>query len=695
MTIFAGVKTRVFGCIAALLCASVFCRAGEPAPPPAPPKQPEKTVQPVKPADKAAQPPKQPEKTAQPVQPPKQPEKAAQQAQPPKAPQPAPAKVAQGPQDEFNKEIRPVLEKFCFKCHGPDKPKGGVNLAKYTSEDSIMRDPKQWQIVHRQIHELEMPPEGKPVPSPEQRDKTLAFIERTLNKLDDSKMAKDPGRKLIHRLGREEYNNTVRDLLGVDTKPADKFPADGGGGAGFDNVADALFIPPILMEKYLLAADEILQKAEPKRLFGDKAGKRISKGDAQKQLEHFAARAFRRPVEKAEIERFMTLFEASEKRGESGEEALKLVYKAVLVSPNFLFRIETDQATAEPYLISEYELASRLSYFLWSSMPDNELFKLAEQKKLRDPKILSEQVARMIKDPKSAAFADNFAGQWLGVRGLLTTVQPDGKKFPVYKPALRDALYKEAITFFHALLRDDTSLLHLLDCDYTYLNEELATHYGIAGVKGPEMRRVQLTDKARGGVLGMGSVLTLTSYPQRTSPVLRGKWVLEEILGAPTPPPPANVGLLPPDDRVKDGLTFRQRMEAHRQKPECAMCHKRMDPIGFGLENFDAIGRWRTEINKVKVDATGQLATGEKFDGAVELKALLMAQKSQFVHNLSEKMLSYALGRGLEFYDIPSVKKIAAAVTKGDYKSSVLINEVVMSYPFQYRRNAPVEASNK
>jgi hypothetical protein len=238
-------------------------------------------------------------------------------------------------------------------------------------------------------------------------------------------------------------------------------------------------------------------------------------------------------------------------------------------------------------------------------------------------------------------------------------------------------------------------VLNLIDCEYTYVNQDLATHYGIEGVKGAEMRRVPLPDRNRGGVLGMGAVLTLTSYPQRTSPVLRGKWVLDEILGAPTPPPPANVGLLPPDDRPKDGLTFRQRMEAHRVKPECAMCHKRMDPIGFGLENFDAIGRWRTEIQKQKVDASGQLASGEKFNGAIELKKLLMAQKNAFVHNLSEKMLSYALGRGLEFYDIPSVKKIAAALAKGEYRSSILINEVVMSYPFQYRRNTPVEASNK
>jgi hypothetical protein len=257
-------------------------------------------------------------------------------------------------------------------------------------------------------------------------------------------------------------------------------------------------------------------------------------------------------------------------------------------------------------------------------------------------------------------------------------------------------MFAEAVDFFYSVFQENQSVLSFLDAKYTFLNEELARHYGISGIDGPEMRKVQLTDPNRGGVLGMGGVLTLTSYPRRTSPVLRGKWVLEEILGTPPPPPPPLVKSLPPDDHPQDGLSFRKRLELHREKPECASCHKRMDPLGFGLENFDAIGRWRTMIADQPVDASGVMVTGEKFDGPAQLKHLLMGKKEEFTRNLTEKMLAYALGRGLEYYDVPTVKRIARTVAEKDYRASILLTEVVKSYPFQYRRNAPVQmAENK
>jgi len=589
---------------------------------------------------------------------------------------------------EYQKAIHPLFQQFCFRCHGEKNGNGGVSLAAFSTVTAIQKDQMTWRKVLRQLRDRTMPPVGMPQPTAEQRDHLISWLTDTLNNVDPSLLPRNPGRVLIHRLSRAEYNNTVRDLFGVDSHPADQFPADGGGGGGFDNNADTLFVPPILMERYLTAASQVLDEAKPERLFFAHPSPTLSRRAAARQIvAYFAMRAYRRPVEPAEVARLMRLFDSSTQRGESFKTAVKLALKALLISPNFLFRVEQDRPGDAPYPVSDYELASRLSYFLWSSMPDEELFRLAGQKRLRNPQVLEQQVRRMIQSPKSRALADSFAGQWLRVRDLYTTAQPDPKRFPEFTPALRDAMYQETVDFFDDLVRRDQSLLFMLDANYTYLNEELAHYYGIPGVTGPQMRRVELQDRRRGGVLAMGSVLTLTSYPRRTSPVLRGKWVLEQIMGAPIPPPPPNAGGLPADDAPKAGLTFRQRLEKHRSKPECASCHSRMDPIGFGLENFDPIGRWRDSIGGAPVDAAGVLATGEKFTGPVELKRHLMQQKDEFTRNLTEKMLAYALGRGLEPYDLPTVRAITQAVAHDGYHSSALILQIVKSYPFQYRKN--------
>ena len=588
-------------------------------------------------------------------------------------------------------QARGLIDAHCVKCHDSDTAKGNLDLTVLKTQKDVERDPRRLETLLRFVRDREMPPPSKrPQPKEEERQRLIDWAEHTLANIDYDQFPKDPGRTVIHRLSRLEYNNTVRDLLGITNKPADRFPADGGGGGGFDNNADTLFVPPILMEKYLEAATEMLEEVQPERIFMERPGFLKSRSAAaRRNLEALATRAFRRPVEKVEVDALMKLFERASQRGESFETSVKFALRAVLVSPNFIFRIELDQPGDLPYRINNYELATRLSYFLWSSMPDDELFRVAAQGKLHEPTVIEAQVKRMLRDPKSQAFAANFAGQWLRVEELKTTVQPDPERFRQFTPELRDAMYREPIEFFASTVRDNASLIALLDSDYTFVNETLAKHYGITNVTGVEFRRVSLPDRNRGGVLGMGGVLTLTSYPQRTSPVLRGKWVLEELLGTPPPPPPPDAGGLPAEDAPRNGLTFRQRLEEHRKKPQCVGCHSRMDPLGFGLENFDAIGRWRTKIRNEPVDASGVMPGGEKFTGPAELKQVLLARKDEFARNLTERMLAYALGRGVEYYDMPTIKRITDKLKSDDYRGATLVMEVAKSYPFQNRRNVP------
>ncbi|MBW3625493.1 MAG: DUF1592 domain-containing protein, partial [Armatimonadetes bacterium] len=381
-------------------------------------------------------------------------------------------------QAAYEKEVKPLFKQFCEGCHGPSNAAGGINLAKYATVTDLQKDQATWRKVLAQLRERSMPPRGLPKPTPQQNDHLVHWLNDALNNVDPSLLPKNPGRVLIHRLSRMEYNNTVRDLFGVHTRPADKFPPDGGGGGGFDNNADTLFVPPILMEKYLAAAAEILDAARPERIFLAKPDKKVTpRMAARKILDHYAMRAWRRPVEPAEVNRLLTLYDAAAKRGDSHENAVKYALKAVLISPNFLFRVEKDRLTAEAYPIDEYELASRLSYFLWASMPDEELFKIAGQKKLRDPKVLEAQVRRMIQSPKSRALADGFASQWLRIRDLYTLRQPDPRRNPEYNPSLRNANYNETLEYFQSLFREDASLLRLHDAHNTYLNHYHPKHY--------------------------------------------------------------------------------------------------------------------------------------------------------------------------------------------------------------------------
>jgi hypothetical protein len=397
-----------------------------------------------------------------------------------------------------------------------------------------------------------------------------------------------------------------------------------------------------------------------------------------------AHRAYRRPVTKAEVDRFVGLTKLVRSHGGSFEEGIQVALEAILMSPDFLFRIEKDPPAPGAHRISDIELASRLSYFLWSSMPDDELLSLAEKQQLHSPEVLHAQVKRMLADPKAHSLATNFAGQWLQTRNLQFQ-KPDRKTFHDYGPQLEDAMRTETEMFFQAVVSEDRSILDFIDGNFTFVNQRLAALYGIPGIQGNEFRRVSLDGTQRSGIITQAAVLTASSYPTRTSPVIRGKWILENILNAPPPAPPANVPALDTKD-VGTAASVRERLEAHRANPVCATCHSRMDPLGFALENYDGIGRYRTVDGKIPIDAKGQLPDGTTFSGATELKALIRTKSPQFVSGLTEKLLTYALGRGVESYDKSAIEKIARQVESNGDRFSVLIDGIVDSAPFQMRQ---------
>lgn len=742
---------------------------------------------------------------------------------------PAPV-VPTGP-PTFKGDVLPVTRQFCGACHGASNPMAGLSLVGFRDTASVIKARDTWEKVAQNVKSRQMPPAGAPQPSQGQRDRLVQWIETTLS---GQCTIQDPGRVTLRRLNRAEYNNTIRDLMGVDFHPADDFPSDDVG-YGFDNIGDVLSISPLLMEKYLAAAEQVAEKAivipdtgmktirfggdqltggssydntggrelatnievgtdynfpddgdyvlrvqafgqqagpDPARMavsvggkilrtfdvpvtesapqvyelhFPAKAGKQHvatafindyynptapspkdrdrnlivnyielvtpAKAPAPLPESHrriitvtptpttrtecartiigdFARRAYRRPVTPAEVDRLVRYVDLAQKNGESFERGIQLAVEAVLVSPYFLFHVETNAPGANgksAQLLNNYEMASRLSYFLWSSMPDEELFSLAAKGSLQDPAVVRAQALRMLKDPKAHALAENFAGQWLELRNL-AIVSPDPGRFPDFNEVLRTSMRTETEMFFEAIVNEDRSVLDFLDGKFTYLNEPLARHYGIPGVHGPEFRRVALDGTERGGVLTQASILTVTSNPTRTSPVKRGKWVLEQILGTPPPPPPPGIPALSEAKGVVETGSLRERMEQHRKNPACATCHAQMDAIGFGMENYDAVGVWRTKDGTFPIDASGTLTGGHSFNGSAELRSLLMTRKDQFVRCLSEKMLTYALGRGLETYDRCALDGMTHSVAQKQYRFSSLILAVVESDPFRKRR---------
>jgi hypothetical protein len=726
----------------------------------------------------------------------------------------------------FEKDVVPVLSQSCQACHNDKLTSGGLNLTPFLQGSSLTSNREGWEIILAKLRAGEMPPKGMPRPPAAQMDALLQYVQGEFDRAD-RQTKPDPGRITAHRLNRNEYANTVRDLLGVEFRAQEEFPADDSG-YGFDNIGDVLTVSPALMQKYLSVAEKIAARAvggdplpkpglfsrkdrvrridtgtiqledliehdadyivranlvghrgpqdkpvtlvlsvdgkpvktvtvavqisavnlqggatqrgsEEVKLFltggahtfraefvNDEALKEIPQNARMnvnrniypESIEHagpfpsaephpsqkkvllcdpasgracvdriltaLVHAAFRHPVNKAELAQLGRVFDRAKTAGYTPAQSLQFAIAAILVSPQFLFRIERDPKAGTIAPVTDVELASRLSYFLWSSMPDDELLRLGESNRLHVPAMLDAQVKRMIASPKSSAFADNFAGQWLEVRSL-DAMKPDAKRFPEWGPELKEAMRTETRLFFEAVMRENRPISDFIDGRYTFLNERLAKHYGIDGVTGPEFRRVELATDQRSGVFTQASVLTISSYPSRTSVVLRGKYLLENVLHAAPPPPPQDV---PPLDEESVGvaMSLRQQMERHRADPACASCHSRMDVLGFALENYDAIGRWRTEDGKFPVDAGGSFPNGKTFNGPAEMKQLLRENMPAFTRCLVEKTLTYSLGRGVEAFDRPTVQDVVRQTAAHDYQFQALILGIVHSPPFQQRR---------
>ena len=718
----------------------------------------------------------------------------------------------------------------------------GLNLAVLTQPESLQTHRDVWEKAMDRVRAGEMPPKDANILEPAEVQAFIAYVDREFDKAD-RELKPDPGRVPIHRLNRVEYQNTIRDLVGVDFRASEEFPADDSG-YGFDNIGDVLTVSPLLMQKYLSAAEAIAARAvggdplpspgvftrranvrqigdgtielkqvvafdaeylirigitgrrsnEPRlnekkepipletlslkpvnvvvtvdgervktatvpveisavnkqgggtqrtvleiRMFlpsnehairvmfeGDEDFSKIPpqyRRDAgfniypeyvdiagpyaptetrvvpkkvltcdpatgtscvNRILSNLVHRAYRRPVTSAEVARVTGVFNKARASRYPVLQSLQFAVAAVLVSPEFLFRIERDPGPGRIATVTDVELASRLSYFLWSSMPDDELTRLAEANKLHEPQVLRAQVARMLADPKSGAIAENFAGQWLETRSL-DAVAPDRTKFPTWSNDLRESMRTETRLFFDHVLRENRPVTDFLDANYTFLNSILARHYGIPGVEGPEFRKVELATDQRSGVLTHGSVLTVSSYPTRTSVVIRGKYILENVLNSPPPPPPPDVPGLD-DAPIGVSRSLREQMERHRADSLCASCHSKMDPLGFALENYDAIGRWRTEDGKLPLDVSGALPNGRKFTGPAELKTLLRERMPAFTRSLAEKMLTYAIGRGVESYDRLVIRQLVQQTTDAEYRLQALVQGIVESVPFRQRR---------
>jgi hypothetical protein len=471
---------------------------------------------------------------------------------------------------DFQKGIQPLFMKYCYECHNDTKHKGGFSLQVYPDGAFIREHREVWAELLRKVRTREMPPEGKLQPTVKERERIISWVDADLFPVNYDNP--DPGRVTIRRLNRAEYNNTVRDLLGIDFHPADDFPNDDTG-YGFDNIGDVLSLSPLLLEKYVTAAEQIMETVLTNEVAKDRLFTMCPAGEntnacLEQIIGNFARRAFRRPTTAAETGRLIGFAKDQLAKGENFDNSVKLTCEAVLVSPNFLFRGEfqpNPDNPAQSHPIDEFALAARLSYFLWSSMPDGDLLALAEKGKLR--RELTKQIHRMLKDAKSDELVHNFAGQWLQLRNL-KVMAPDRQVFPSFDDELRAAMAVETELFFKNILREDRSVMEFLTADYTFVNERLARHYGLnQKVTGPEFQRVLLKGSGRAGILTHASILTVTSNPTRTSPVKRGKWVLENLLTEPPPPPPPNVPPLIEGKEAATSASLRERMEKHRNRP--------------------------------------------------------------------------------------------------------------------------------
>jgi hypothetical protein len=538
-----------------------------------------------------------------------------------------------------------------------------------------------------------MPPEGLDQPTDEERQMFVDW-QKQIKYLS----SKDPGPFIIRRLTKAEYGNTLHDLFGVDPGIADSLP-DEVSGAGYLNS-----LSPLQLEQYLAIADKVLAEAwpadefassessaseSPSKLLRRLVGDADSSVPARQIAESLARTMYRRPASEAEVDVLLGVYELGRKNELGTSDTVRLMVKATLVSPQFLFitpAAAPDEST-KIVPLDDYQLASRLSYFLWATMPDAELLRLADAGKLHEHDVLRAQVKRMLASPKSRALFDGFGAQWLGLDDWQDRTF-DPIKFPQMNVGLRTAMYDEARLLFDSVVRNNLSVHTFIDCDFTFVNQPLAAIYALDKVSGQEMQKVSLANRNRGGVLAMPAVLAATSFPNRTSPVNRGVWVLEQVLGEHVPPAPPDVPPLKEQGTTAtENLTMRELTELHRKDPVCANCHRLLDPIGFGLENFDAIGRWRdADDNGAPIDSSGVLPDGKRFSSPAELKTMVSGRLDDFARNLTEKLLAYALCRSLEGYDEIVVDSMMKRVVDDDYRMQTLVTEVVTSYPFTHRR---------
>ncbi|HSJ03508.1 MAG TPA: DUF1592 domain-containing protein, partial [Verrucomicrobium sp.] len=613
------------------------------------------------------------------------------------------------------------MEKHCTACHNADKHKGGVDLSGFTDNLSVVKDRKLWHKVLEQIESGDMPPDDEPAIAGDIKPLLLKNVREIIDHFEVNDPAfRDPGPSLLRRLTRVEYENSIRALLGIEFDAGlEAGIVTEDNGRSYANLAVGLTLPPSLMEKYFASADRALERlfmtAEERKQYAarnyrtkmfaqgdEKAAKAffaglpqqvdsasIIPGEALKSwLQAFLRKAYRRPLAADETSRLIALYERSSRAGDAPMLALRKTLKPVLVSPEFLYRIEADRApsgSGDAASVSDVELASRLSYFLWSAPPDEALLAVAEAGTLSKPEERVAQTRRLLSSERARALTQNFASHWLQVN-LIKDARPQQETYPLFNQNLRDDMQEEILTFMDKLRELDLPVLDMLSADYAYVNEPLAQLYGLPAVKGRNLQKVSLpADSPRGGLLGMGGVLTLTSHSNRTSPTLRGKYVLEVVLGTPPPLPPNNVSQLAPPKKGEPPKTIREQLAQHAQQSSCAACHKRIDPLGFAMENFDGIGGWRDSTPEVKLDTDGTLPNGEKFNGVRELKQVIKGRQSQFIRNMVEQTLVYALGRELDYYDEGPIQAIEARLKAHEYRFSELILGVVESYPFQYR----------
>jgi hypothetical protein len=584
------------------------------------------------------------------------------------------------------------LKTHCQVCH-QGTAAAGFDIQQVASPSAIRSEAARWNMVALRVRNGEMPPKGAPVPPVDQREQFVNWITASLRAAGcaEGSMPSPTG---IRRLNRDEYASTIRDLLDIQVDVTSSLPADGAGGEGFDNAGETLFLSPLLSEKYMQAAKFAMDVAAKEyksreRILVARPGNGILPEQAAREiLKAFLPRAFRRPVTDDDIAQYLTLFRAARKQGQEFESAVWFTLRASLVSPRFLFLAEPPNTSGGLRPIDPYSLASRMSYFLLGSMPDELLFDIAAAGKLHDPAVVHELIPRMLRREQALEFAKRFVDQWLRIRLLDTEKAPDAKLFPAWTTdeELRSDIRLQPAIFFQEILKRDLSILNLIDSKQTILTRKLAKHLGETIKFTDDAQQPQWADlpqgSTHGGLLGMPAVLAVSSYPYRTSPVLRGAWILESILGTPPPPPPADVPALEKQTSAEP-KSIREMLTQHRADPVCASCHSRIDPLGFALENYDFIGRWRDQDAGKPIDNRGELPDGTIVAGPQSLKAALLDRKELFVRNLTAKMLGYALGRGLTQQDLCTVDSIAAELRDNDYRSQKLIELIVLSGPFQ------------